>query len=225
MCSSDLAQDPLRELINPVLGGLLVDGGYGAATKGKFSGGIKWQVQVKNGKVTPVGAVARELYRLAETREAWKSILAYPLVKNKGMDANRVAEELFAQAAMMYISNPEVFALRAPLTAAALQEAFKREAITKSESIAKHKPQPAARPEGSDVSKNPVGGDPGGVGGVGQRGGGNTRRNQKGASKTDYLKLAPSELADLASGVTNLVKDWTFTRGAFTRDLLEAQQS
>ena len=40
--------------------------------------------------------------------------------------------------------------------------------------------------------------------------------------KTDYLKLAPSELADLASGVTNLVKDWTFTRGAFTRDLLEA---
>lgn len=217
-----VAQDPLRELINHELGGHLVDGGYGAATKGKFSGGIKWQVQVKNGKVTPVGAVARELYRLAETREAWKSILAYPLVKNKGMDANRVAEELFAQAAMMYISNPEVFALRAPLTAAALQEAFKREAITKSESIAKHKPQPAARPEGSDVSKNPVGGDPGGVGGVGQRGGGNTRRNQKGASKTDYLKLAPSELADLASGVTNLVKDWTFTRGAFTRDLLEA---
>lgn len=40
--------------------------------------------------------------------------------------------------------------------------------------------------------------------------------------KTDYLKLAPSELADLASGVTKLVKDWTFTRGAFTRDLLEA---
>lgn len=217
-----VAQDPLRELINHELGGHLVDGGYGAATKGKFSGGIKWQVQVKNGKVTPVGAVARELYRLAETREAWKSILAYPLVKNKGMDANRVAEELFAQAAMMYISNPEVFALRAPLTAAALQGAFKREAITKSESIAKHKPRPAARPEGSDVSKNPVGGDPGGVGGVGQRGGGNTRRNQKGASKTDYLKLAPSELADLASGVTNLVKDWTFTRGAFTRDLLEA---
>jgi hypothetical protein len=216
------AQDPLRELISHELGGHLVDGGYGAATKGKFSGGIKWQVQLKNGKVTPVGAVARELYRLAETREAWKSILAYPLVKNKGMDANRVAEELFAQAAMMYISNPEVFAMRAPLTAAALQEAFKREAITKSESSAKHKPRSDARPEGSNVPKNPIGGDSGSVGGVGQRGGGNTRRNQKGAPKTGYLSKAPSELADLASGIATSVKDWTFTRGAFTRDLLDA---
>lgn len=220
------AQDALRDLVNHELGGHLVDGGYGSAVKGKISGGIKWQVQLKNGKVTPVGAVARELHRLFSSMPAWEHVLAYPFTANKGMDANRVSEELFAQAAKLYIGNPEAVNKYAPITAAAIQEAFKREAITKSESSAKHKSRPAARPKGPAVPQDSVGGNQENSDGLGSGGARVSRRNQKGASKTGakpgYLSKAPSELADLASGIATSVKDWTFTRGAFTRDLLDA---
>lgn len=50
----------------------------------------------------------------------------------------------------------------------------------------------------------------------------NAKFSKAAPAKPGYLSKAPSELADLASGIATSVKDWTFTRGAFTRDLLDA---
>lgn len=94
---------------------------------GVYSSQPEMSVVVKSGKVTPVGAVARELYGLFQTNERWKNFLEYPFdVKiHKDLDnSTKVEAELFAQIFAIYV-NPKARAeieRVAPVTAAYMKE-------------------------------------------------------------------------------------------------------
>jgi hypothetical protein len=62
----------------------------------------------KNGKVTPVGVVAREVYShfVNDPESPLSFILTYPIVDNKGLTSDMMREEIFAQLFAFNLSDP-----------------------------------------------------------------------------------------------------------------------
>ena len=62
----------------------------------------------KNGKVTPVGVVAREVYNhfVNDPESPLSFILTYPIVDNKGLTSDMMREEIFAQLFAFNLSDP-----------------------------------------------------------------------------------------------------------------------
>jgi len=104
---------------------------------GIYSGQPEMSVVVKDGKITPVGVVAREMYNLYNTNAGWNDYLEYPFntSKFKEIDNHVVVEgELFAQLFSVYV-NPKGRAKLekvAPQTAAFMAEVIKHVQSTKS---------------------------------------------------------------------------------------------
>ena len=104
---------------------------------GIYSGQPEMSVVVKDGKITPVGAVAREMHNLYNTDAGWNDYLEYPFNTSKFKEINNhvvVEGELFAQLFSVYV-NPKGRAKLekvAPQTAAFMAEVIKHVQSTKS---------------------------------------------------------------------------------------------
>jgi len=104
---------------------------------GIYSGQPEMSVVVKDGKITPVGVVAREMYNLYNTNAGWNDYLEYPFNTSKFKEINNhvvVEGELFAQLFSVYV-NPKGRAKLekvAPQTAAFMAEVIKHVQSTKS---------------------------------------------------------------------------------------------
>lgn len=104
---------------------------------GIYSSQPEMSVVVKDGKITPVGAVAREMHNLYKTDAGWAEYLEYPFdtAKFKDLDNHVVIEgELFAQVFSVYV-NPRGRAKLekiAPQTAAFMAEVIKHVQSTRS---------------------------------------------------------------------------------------------
>ncbi len=104
---------------------------------GIYSSQPEMSVVVENGKITPVGAVAREMHNLYKTDAGWAEYLEYPFdtVKFKDLNNHVVIEgELFAQVFSVYV-NPRGRAKLekiAPQTAAFMAEVIKHVQSTRS---------------------------------------------------------------------------------------------
>lgn len=98
-----------------------------APNGGVYSAQPEMSITLKDGVVTPVGKVARELYNLFQTSSRWGEFLAYPFDTKTFTDldtAVKVELELFAQAFTIY-TDPNAKRLlerEAPITAAYLSE-------------------------------------------------------------------------------------------------------
>jgi len=96
---------------------------------GVYSGQPEMSVAVKDGKVTPVGAVAREMYALYQKDENWREYLEYPFDTGIHTDldnSTKVESELFAQVFAVYANPKGRLAIEkaAPKTAAFMKEVF-----------------------------------------------------------------------------------------------------
>jgi hypothetical protein len=104
---------------------------------GVYSSQPEMSFGLKDGVITPVGEVARELHNLYLTKQAWNEYLEYPFdtAKFPSIVSHVVVEgEAFAQAFSAY-ANPkvqEVMRRLAPKTAAFLDEVIKHVKSTKS---------------------------------------------------------------------------------------------
>ena len=104
---------------------------------GIYSSQPEMSVVVKDGKITPVGAVAREMYNLYNTDKGWAEYLEYPFDTTKFKELNNhvvVEGELFAQIFSVYV-NPKGRAKLeqvAPQTAAFMAEVIKHVQSTRS---------------------------------------------------------------------------------------------
>jgi hypothetical protein len=104
---------------------------------GIYSSQPEMSVVVKDGKITPIGIVARELHNLYTTNASWAEYLEYPFDTTKFKELNNhvlVEGELFAQLFSAYV-NPETRAVIekvAPQTAAFMAEVIKHVKSTKS---------------------------------------------------------------------------------------------
>ena len=103
---------------------------------GVYSSQPEMSFGLKDGVITPVGEVARELHNLYLTKQAWNEYLEYPFdtAKFPSIDNHVIVEgEAFAQAFSAY-ANPkvqEVMRRLAPKTAAFLDEVIKHVKSTK----------------------------------------------------------------------------------------------
>jgi len=104
---------------------------------GIYSGQPEMSVVVKDGKITPVGVVAREMHNLYNTDAGWNDYLEYPFDTAKFKELNNhvvVEGELFAQLFSVYV-NPKGRAKLekvAPQTAAFMAEVIKHVQSTRS---------------------------------------------------------------------------------------------
>lgn len=104
---------------------------------GIYSSQFEMSVTVKDGKITPVGPVARELYKLYETNPSWRAYMEYPFDTDMfpEMDNATVVEaEMFAQLFSLY-ANPRGRAAlerRAPASAAFMKEVIAHVKSTRS---------------------------------------------------------------------------------------------
>ena len=104
---------------------------------GIYSSQPEMSVVVKDGKITPIGIVARELHNLYNTDAGWNDYLEYPFDTSKFKELNNhvvVEGELFAQLFSAYV-NPETretIEKVAPQTAAFMAEVIKHVKSTKS---------------------------------------------------------------------------------------------
>ena len=75
------------------------------------------EVKIENGKVVPVGDIAKEVFALAEKYEAVRDILGYPLSDEQRAadprlnDPSEISEEMMAQMFAIYIHHPAVAAV------------------------------------------------------------------------------------------------------------------
>ena len=109
---------------------------------GIYSSQAEMSVTVKDGKITPVGVVAREMFNLYNTRDNWREYLEYPFDTTKFPDLNNstlVEGELFAQVFSAYADPKARAALEelAPKTAAFMAEVIKHVQSTRSLQIQK----------------------------------------------------------------------------------------
>lgn len=97
---------------------------------GIYSSQFEMSVVVKDGTITPVGPVARELYKLYETNQSWREYMEYPFdtAMFPEMDNATVVEaEMFAQLFSLY-ANPR--GRKALERSAPVSAAFMKEVIT-----------------------------------------------------------------------------------------------
>jgi hypothetical protein len=94
---------------------------------GVYSHQLEMNVEIKNGKVVPVGEVAEEMFGLFQTNKAFTTFLDYPfnIQVHTDLDTNgKIESELFAQIFSIY-TNPkytDYIASVAPKTATFLEE-------------------------------------------------------------------------------------------------------
>jgi hypothetical protein len=109
---------------------------------GVYSAQPEMSVVLKNGVLTPVGKVAKELYSLYQNSSRWNEFLAYPFDVQKFTDldtAVKVELEMFAQAFTVY-TDPNAKRLlerEAPITAAYFAEVINDIKSTKALQIQK----------------------------------------------------------------------------------------
>ena len=91
------------------------------------------EVKIENGKVVPVGDIAKEVFALAEKYEAVRDILGYPLSDEQRAaaprlnDPSEISEEMMAQMFAIYIHHPAVAAVlrvKAPKLASMFDKAL-----------------------------------------------------------------------------------------------------
>jgi len=109
---------------------------------GIYSAQPEMGVVVSNGKITPTGAVAEEMFALYQSDEDWKKFLAYPFDTKLYPELNngtKIQIELFAQIMAVYTSPVGRAYLEAvaPKTAAYLKEVVNDIKSTKSLQIQK----------------------------------------------------------------------------------------
>jgi hypothetical protein len=94
---------------------------------GVYSHQLEMNVEIKNGKVVPVGEVAKEMFELFQTNKSFTTFLDYPfnIQVHTDLDTNgKIESELFAQIFSIY-TNPkytDYIASVAPKTATFLEE-------------------------------------------------------------------------------------------------------
>lgn len=92
---------------------------------GTFSGHPLFRMELKDGKIKAIGAVAKELQKLYESGEPAWEFLQYPFdtERHTRLNESGVHKELWAQTFAAYTINPELFE-DAPLTSMAMERAL-----------------------------------------------------------------------------------------------------
>ena len=109
---------------------------------GVYSAQPEMSVSLKDGKVTAIGKVAKEMYNLFKTKENWGAYLDYPFATEYHPDLNthvKIESELFAQMFAVY-TTPKGKALmqqEAPISAAYMEEVINDIKSTKALQIQK----------------------------------------------------------------------------------------
>jgi hypothetical protein len=109
---------------------------------GVYSAQPEMSVILKDGKVTAIGKVAKEMYNLFKTKENWGAYLDYPFATEYHPDLNthvKIESELFAQMFAVY-TTPKGKALmqqEAPISAAYMEEVINDIKSTKALQIQK----------------------------------------------------------------------------------------
>lgn len=192
---------------------------------GIYSSQFEMSVVVKDGAITPVGPVARELYKLYETNESWREYMEYPFDTDKfpEMDNATVVEaEIFAQLFSLY-ANPRGRAAlerRAPVSAAFMKEVITHVKSTRSLQI--QTGQTAATRTLQFKNRNAAQGAA-----VGQQAGGRTgqarlaSRSTQGASKGLSVPPAVQPKVDLLTRTLRTGADAALNKIVFSEDLFK----
>lgn len=94
-----------------------------AAKGGVYSAQPQMSMSVSKGKITPVGAVAREVFNLYKTDGEWEAFMSYPFERTE-YSAQRMQAEMFAQLWSLY-TDPNLrqeLMSKAPIASAYMKE-------------------------------------------------------------------------------------------------------
>lgn len=208
--------------------GHVVDGAFGSAQGlDKFSSDARLGV---SNLLMPTGSVARALDAEVAADTNIGEIMRYPLETVQSQ--RNTSEEIFAQLLALALVNNDVAAQLPPVAQQFISEVI-RDAKQNGEGYVRQARLKAARETRAGGSKTRYGKTApergaAAQGAVSGRGGSPAtgRVTPAGAlaptvhQDPPYMSQAPSQAREMAKGALLAVRDWTFTRGAFTRDLL-----